>query len=151
MIIKSSCQSCLSQISWKGAHHQYDCSGFENALWVFPRSRLFGEGELLWCDLYPSVSLFFFCPCNINDLSSQLRGSSQVDRVDIKDDHVLMYLTEVRWKPFPWHSIYRFCCIMSNMFVFLPTADITISFPHHPGHHTGAPSTESKASGGQNL
>lgn len=37
------------------------------------------------------------------------------------------------------------------MFVFLPTADIAIAFPHHPGHHTGAPSTESKASGGQNL
>lgn len=98
----------LSQISWKGAHHQYDYSGFENALWVFSRSRLFGEGELLWCDLYPWRSclicvpflrLKVFCPCNVNDLSSQLRGSSRVDRVDIKDDHVLLYLTEVRWKP----------------------------------------------------
>uniref|UniRef100_A0A8C8D407 Uncharacterized protein n=1 Tax=Oncorhynchus tshawytscha TaxID=74940 RepID=A0A8C8D407_ONCTS len=32
----------------------------------------------------------------LNGLSSQLRGSGQVDRVDTKDDHVLMYLREVR-------------------------------------------------------
>eukprot|EP00063_Salmo_salar_P063476 XP_014038311.1 PREDICTED: alpha-1-inhibitor 3-like [Salmo salar] len=29
------------------------------------------------------------------DSLGRLRGSSQVDRVDIKDDHVLMYLTEL--------------------------------------------------------
>uniref|UniRef100_A0A8K9UH18 Alpha-2-macroglobulin-like n=1 Tax=Oncorhynchus mykiss TaxID=8022 RepID=A0A8K9UH18_ONCMY len=34
------------------------------------------------------------------DSLGRLRGSSQVDRVDIKDDHVLMYLTELTSLPF---------------------------------------------------
>uniref|UniRef100_A0A673WJM1 Alpha-2-macroglobulin-like n=1 Tax=Salmo trutta TaxID=8032 RepID=A0A673WJM1_SALTR len=36
------------------------------------------------------------------DSLGRLRGSSQVDRVDIKDDHVLMYLTELT-SLFPFH------------------------------------------------
>ena len=87
----------------------------------------------------------------LNIMSSQLKGAPLVDNVEQEEDHVLLYIREVRGI----HSgqyymmLFRFITIYVSVFLLTVTKDRG----HQPQlrAHTGDPCAEPKASRDQDL
>lgn len=87
-------------------------------------------------------------------VSSQLKGPN-TNRVDLKDDHVLLYITEVRgpfqWGRKNWCSPGQLLIVPCFCFLFPPTVGEECTLHPQPGAHTRTRSGEPEASRDQAL
>ncbi len=138
------------QIQWKGEQYQHGDPGYQNAVRICPSPRVFGECEFFNLNRKWIVFICHWWTTQLILVFPQLKGALLVDRVEQKEDHVLVYLQEVRGI----HSKEQIICsrfVTNVAFVFLSTANKGNTHQPHLRAHTAALSTEPEASCGQDL
>lgn len=88
---------------------------------------------------------------NMNVMFSQLKGAMLVDRVERKEDHLLVYIREVKGVHGGQYYMMILRFLTNYVSVFLPT--VTKRHCHQScfSIHTGDPSAEPEASCDQDL
>lgn len=145
------------QIYREGQKYKHGDPGHQNALWVHARPDVFGEGELS----QEAGSFAFFMlgvevmiTDRINKLlvvSSQLKKSILVDRVEQKEDHVIVYIQEVRGIQSEEQKMIFSRCVTDSANYFCPTVTTAHSNQLYLRARTGHRREESEACPGPDL